>query len=252
MSSPIYQQIVNLGLTYINGLGISYGTTTTLTIAPGQVRDVSNTFDIVVPSALTLNAAIKGVNGLDTGTFAASTMYYIYAIFDVTNKLPSGCLMSLSATTPTMPAGYSNFIRIGCWVSNGSTNFSLMYQSGTGKGRYYQYDSAPTVLSAGTATTFTALSLANLVPSVTGIPIVLLINYTPATAGNSALIRPSGGTASTAGTVLTFDGAVAAVAQKGQVSTLTTIVSNLPKIDYLVANGSDSLTLTLMGFTDNM
>ena len=49
---------------------------------------------------LTVDITVSGVNGLDTGSEAASTWYYIWVIYNGTTVAG---LLSTSATAPTMP-----------------------------------------------------------------------------------------------------------------------------------------------------
>lgn len=63
----------------------------------------------------------SGANGLDTGTVAANTWYYLHLISDGT--LVRG-LFSLSATAPILPSGYTYFTRIGA-VRAGASGYLL-------------------------------------------------------------------------------------------------------------------------------
>lgn len=81
--------------------------------ANGRVFKASNV-------SLTNTITGSGANGLDTGAVAASNFYSVWAIYSpLTNTLAS--LVSLSATGPTMPAGYTYRMRVG-WVFFGSTS----------------------------------------------------------------------------------------------------------------------------------
>jgi len=92
--------------------------------APGNSANITVTADELVVEAsagdyetlrslaLTINSAASGANGLDTGTLAASTWYSVWAISDGTNKAG---LLSLSATSPTMPGSYTRKARVG-WI----------------------------------------------------------------------------------------------------------------------------------------
>jgi len=51
-------------------------------------------------------AAGTNEGGLDTGTVANSTWYYVYAIYNPTTDV-AGYLLSASASSPTMPSGYT-------------------------------------------------------------------------------------------------------------------------------------------------
>lgn len=63
----------------------------------------------------------SGANGLDAGSVAANTWYYLYLISDGT--LVKG-LFSLSATAPILPSGYTYFTRIGA-VRAGASGYLL-------------------------------------------------------------------------------------------------------------------------------
>lgn len=69
--------------------------------------------------ALAISGAVAGANGLDTGVLVASTWYAVWAIWNGTTA--SG-LLSLSATAPTMPAGYTHKRRIGWIRTDGTAN----------------------------------------------------------------------------------------------------------------------------------
>jgi hypothetical protein len=69
-------------------------------------------------------AAGDDAGGLDTGTVANSTWYYIWAIYNPTTEA-ADYLLSASATSPTMPGGYVYKRRIpkqGALLTNGSGN----------------------------------------------------------------------------------------------------------------------------------
>jgi len=67
-------------------------------------------------------AAGTGNGMLDTGTFAASKVYYFYRILNPTTSAVD-YLMSLSSTSPTMPTGYTKKRIIGAALTNASTQF---------------------------------------------------------------------------------------------------------------------------------
>src|SRR5258708_1250623 len=61
--------------------------------------------------SLTLNAAVSGANGLDTGVIATGSYNY-FIIYNPTTNTIAG-LISISATAPTMPSGYTYKRRVG-------------------------------------------------------------------------------------------------------------------------------------------
>lgn len=113
---------------YIAGLGLSNAADADhdITIAAGTCRDSTNAYTLTLASALTKQidaawAAGTNAGGLDTGSVANSTFYYIFLI----RKDSDGsidALFSASATAPTMPEGYTYFRRIGALVTDGSAN----------------------------------------------------------------------------------------------------------------------------------
>lgn len=77
---------------------------------------VNATAGSIVTSDISGNGA---VNSLDTGSVASNTWYYIYVISNGTN---TGALYSLSATSPTMPSGYTYKMLVGAVRTDGSSN----------------------------------------------------------------------------------------------------------------------------------
>jgi len=65
----------------------------------------------------------EGTNagGLDTGTVAADTFYYLFAIYNPTTQT-SDALFSASKTNPTLPSGYTKKKHIAALYTDGSAN----------------------------------------------------------------------------------------------------------------------------------
>lgn len=256
MLQNVYQQSSFPNLYAENGQ-ISVATNTTLTIQPGQFRDSGNQFDIPVgfylndtasiPAAVTLNAGVNGVNGLDAGSLAASTVYAVHAILDPTGFNAPAVLLSLSATAPTMPFGYGPFRRIGWAVTDSSVHFLALTQTGTANVREYFYDTKQIVLSAGAATSFTAIDLSTVVPTIIT-PVTFDYSYLPTAATSVLQLRATG---SSATTVTNIQASAAARAQ-GQVRIKTGIASSKAEVDYLSSSGSDATTLYVYSFVDNL
>ncbi|CAB4122818.1 hypothetical protein UFOVP28_50 [uncultured Caudovirales phage] len=104
---------------------------------------------------LSVNGA---VNRLDTGTVAASTWYYVWAI---SNGTLVGFLYSLSSTAPTMPGGYTYKALVGVVRTNGSAQVVPFNQ----KGKSWQYVAAIQAILGSTASTWNLVSTANYVPA---------------------------------------------------------------------------------------
>jgi len=105
-----------------------------LTVAAGSVTDSTGITTLTLPSDLAKTNAgtwVAGNNrpGLDAGVIAASTWYYIFIIGQ-----PGGAntdvLISLSLSSPTLPAGYTLFRRLGAMFTDGLTNWTSFFQMG--------------------------------------------------------------------------------------------------------------------------
>lgn len=125
--------------------------------------------------SITLSAGGTGANALDAGSIVANTWYYHFLIYG-TKGLAT--LLSLSPTAPTLPSGYSQFIRTGAIVTDADS--ALRYTSQYGRKVFYQpisqteyvsSDSSdattivgPKIIFTRTAPQWTALSIATIVP----------------------------------------------------------------------------------------
>jgi hypothetical protein len=79
------------------------------------------------PSTCTIDFTTTGAAGLDTGSLTTSTWYYTYYI---SNGAVLSCLGSLSATSPSMPSGYTFSMRVGAISTDGSSHFYNTLQKG--------------------------------------------------------------------------------------------------------------------------
>jgi len=229
------EQIVNLGMLYVNGLNTSIGSNTTAVLSSGQCRDSTNVFDITLPSSVIINFRANGVNGLDTGTFDDSVCYNVFVISDSSGFNSPAGLASLSVTSPTLPSGYNIFRRVGFVTTDSSVHLIPYDQVGTGSSKRYIFDDPVQILSSGTQTTFTAIDTRPYIPSISGIFVQVRASFTPAAASNTASVR-SGSSTGTTGQTLT--GQVTSVVVNGAFD----LVSKL-HIDYKVSAGSLNLFL---------
>jgi hypothetical protein len=79
------------------------------------------------PPTCTIDFTANGAAGLDTGSLTTSTWYYTYYI---SNGTTLSCLGSLSATSPTLPSGYTFAMRVGAISTDGSSHFYNTLQKG--------------------------------------------------------------------------------------------------------------------------
>lgn len=91
------------------------------------LQNASSVGYLLSPLSVTVNTATSGANGLDTGSLAASTWYYVFSIWNGTNQ---AVLMSLSSTSPTLPAGYTYFARISSIYLDSSKHIRGFSQEG--------------------------------------------------------------------------------------------------------------------------
>jgi hypothetical protein len=223
---------------------------TKLDMTIGQVRDSNDLLDIVIATAYTINAAVNGYNGLDTGALGVSKMYDIYAIADSSGFRQTGYILTLNSNTaPLMPFGYDSYRKIGFWMSDASSHFLLGYTTGNSNGRSFTYDAPQaTAITAGAATTYTAVDLTALVPlPVAGvnIPVSLAFAFTPNAAGDTLKLQP----ANAAGDAVTITGQVTTVVVSDNVSVLAQLLSAKPQIKYKVSAGTDAVALNVAGFS---
>ena len=172
------------------------GTNATVNVSADALclKNASNQQKVVNAIALSINSAANGANGLDIGALTAATWYSTWVIYNPTTQTLAG-LLSLSATAPTLPAGYTHRARVG-WVRTDSTANKyplLFFQSGR---RVTYVPTAGTNLSAwpvmasGTAAA-AAVAWASFAPPTASV--VRRIAYA-ATGGSVAVLLTANGT----------------------------------------------------------
>jgi len=178
---------------------------------------------------LTADITASGANGLDTGAEATSTWYYLWAIYNGTTV---ASLISASATAPTMPTGYTYKARVGAIYNNGSDDFIDILQLGRMAHRVDVY-TADTVLSAGTATSYTAIS-----PEVPTTARVAFVEFAPVTS--------------------TFDISIDSTVAMQRITGGNVQMERIVPLDssnqfqYKRSSGSDGLTAYGRGWMDNL
>lgn len=137
--SGLVQTINPLIRNVYQGLILTYVSTTSFSVGAGVVADSSfqqimdlSTLLIKTTSAWAVGGSVVPVGGLDTGTIAANTWYYVYIIKRVDTGVVD-MLYSASPTAPTMPANYTLKRLIGAVKTDGSSHWVqwIMYADGT-------------------------------------------------------------------------------------------------------------------------
>jgi hypothetical protein len=256
--------IINLPFYYINGAQISNDATTPLTVldvAAGQMRDSTNTYDLNIgnyngevsqtatANVVTLiNAAVNGLNGLDTGTLGASKVYNVFVVSDPVSGNPSGAILSLGAPTvgPLMPFGYSAFRHVGYAITDASNHFLLGYNAGNNNARLFMYDAPISVGTTASSASYAAINLTKFVPLVNNIPVYLNVSLS-GTANDTLDLQPGNAT----GNAIVITAGVTSQAQTAQVLILAqnTVISTVlsPTINYK-NSGTDTVVITVGGF----
>jgi hypothetical protein len=249
--------VVNQGLLYVNGLQLTWVDATHITVGTGQARDSSDINDIDVRTLVTINAAVRGLNGLDVGAAGALAFNTLYAVFVVGSSnyndptspqyLAGGAVLSLSTNTaPTLPDFYDMYRRVGTVLTDGAGNILAFQQVGTGSARRMWYDVAIAALTAGVSAAYVAVPLTASVPRQ-NTEVTLNAAYTPTAGGNLSNLRHAG-SASVDGNVI-ITGAVAAVVQEVQVVCPCMLAAGVPSIDYKTVG---ALTLTVAAYLEQL
>jgi len=118
---------------YLAGCTLSTaGSSATMSIAAGQAVDSTNVLMMPLTAiAKTTSAWAVGTGngGLDTGSIANATWYHFYVIERVDTAVVD-VVFSTSANSPTLPANYTLYRRIGAGLTDGSAQWTAFTQVG--------------------------------------------------------------------------------------------------------------------------
>ncbi len=226
-----------------NGMAMVSSTTTTMQFTAGSIDGLISR--IIVPVETTVNLAVNGLNGLDTGTLAANENIFVYAINDSTGANPSGYIASTSVTGPLLPAGYDDFAFVyGIFTINASATLPAVRTHGeNADGLYTQLETIIAVLSGGTSATPLAVDLTTPVRGAPQIPGLLIELAGQGSAAGTSQVRPTGSTSTT----MPWRGAGGALYTNTGPLIVGINGSSNPSIDYEVSAGN--LTLWVIGWT---
>ena len=236
---------------YIKGLTASLNATTPntqLDLSSGACSDSINNIDMVVPAAITINAAVVGVNGIDTGALAASKFYYVHVIGDSNGFYQPAALLSLSSTAPILPYGYDSFRMVDIKVTDGSSHFLLSYTNGDAEYREFIYDAPLTTGSSALTTSYVALPLTACVAPIGTPKVKFSVTLTPNAAGNTLFVQPTSST----GNEARLSGVVAAVAQIADLECLAFVVTGVASVSLKASAATDTAVLLVKSFVYNV
>lgn len=152
---------------YIDVLEVEFKNVTTVTVSVGNARSDDDTFNIILASSTDAVITVSGAGGLDTGVEAGNTFYSVWVIGDSAGVNATDTLLSVSVSSPTLPAGYDKQRLVGWVRNNASSDFRQFSSSGIGRVRHIVNEVEEAELSirdgAG-STTFVTESLAAFVP----------------------------------------------------------------------------------------
>jgi len=260
----VFSELVTPPALTLSGLFISNNPTTPNTkinIWPGIARDFYNRVLInlgnflgegtptVSPNSTTVIDATKnGINGLDQGTLQPNTVYAVSAIGDSSGRNPAAAICCKEVNDPVMPYGYDCVAALGVMITDASAHFLPCYYLGVYERTFFYASPQPTSVINGNATTYTSIDLSSLIwLALSGANIYVRIEYTPASAGNSVYLQPNGSSSD----MIVIPGPVAGQKIVNYVwmpSTQDVPGFGVPKINYKVTNGSDSVSIYIAGF----
>ena len=210
----------------------------------------------------TITTTNTGAGGLDTGALAASTWYSIWRIGKADGT--RAWLFSLSATAPTMPAGYTLRARIGWFRTDGTGNKYPLSFKQVGRRTHYVVAAGSNVTampqmasgSSGSLTTptWTAVAVGNFVPTTAAAIHISLFGTSDSGLGSQAAPNNSYGAASVGSTAqVNPPPLVASTSDTGGLSRSMicgTFVLESSNIYY--ASGRGSSAIHCMGWDDNL
>jgi hypothetical protein len=244
---------------YFNGLAISNDATTPntlLDVAPGSCLDSTGTFQMTLPAAVKINSASNGLNGLDTGTIAASTMYAVYLVSDPVTQQSTGAMISLaygtkSPATPLLPFGYSAYALIGfVTVSSGSAFVKGYWSDNDSARRVFTYDAfQATAVTAGASTSYANVDLTKFVPLINNLQVQVYTNFNANAAADILSLQAGNGTGDQAIIIAQVAGSTAHLASIDNILAQTIAISTVPSptINYKVSAGA--VAVDVAGYT---
>ena len=110
----------------------------------------------------TVNLAVGGAGGLDTGAVANNTWYAVFLIYGASGQ---SIVASLSATAPTIPAGYVFSGRVGWVRTDGSGHIVAFKQSGARIQYVNTGSGVPQMATGSTTAAWSAVAWAAFAPA---------------------------------------------------------------------------------------
>lgn len=97
--------------------------TTTVSLPSGSLLKIGGQAR-ALSSNLTCNTAVSGAGGIDAGSVATLTFYYVYAIIN------SGVVSLVASTSAVAPSGFTTYRKVGAFYTNASSQVFKAYWFG--------------------------------------------------------------------------------------------------------------------------
>lgn len=240
------------GRSYLAGLTLSTaGSSATFSVAAGEAVNSTNAAVIKLVASINKTTSAwtvgSGNGSLDTGSIANSTWYHAFLI----RRTDTGVvdvLISLSPTSPTLPANYTQFRRIGSLRTNGSAQWVRFFQDGD----LFQWETP--ILDVNSASSGTSAVTRTLtVPSGVNVRSFLNVQVTAGGTGEATYlsdlatsdVAPSA-TAAPLTTLWTISGNTSSVQAQVRTNTSSQIRSR-----QLIGGASETLRIATLGWFDS-
>ena len=258
---------------FVTGLKITVTGNTTFEVSAGAARAQNSNFVIEfpgnapsAPAVLTCDITDLGANGVYPKSIASlslanKTLMGVYIVANSAGttggSLNAGISPAIIVATGDnfLPSNYDVFRRIGfVYVDDATGNLIPMSQSGMSNDRTYAINDSVLALSAGAATTRTAVNLSSgdgVVPPKPDVLVyfVSIITGNAANAFGQVFATGNAGSGNPGGTITPV-----ATGQLGAQFCMPAGQNNAgaASVDYLVNNAGTALTLAVGGFVDNL
>lgn len=180
---------------YLGGSAPYYNNSASIIIPTGcRARSSDDSADIEAAGNLTVSLASSGANGLDTGSEASGTWYYVYLIKNPTYGTVAGLLSTTNEAASgsvTLPSGYTLKRQLPLAIRNDGSSDLIPFDIVGGwpyrpKVRHRAASSTNAsgtttagvlnVLDDGTSATYASINAAALVPPISKVADLLLLN----------------------------------------------------------------------------
>lgn len=236
---------------FVNANSVTLGSAS---LVLNLVPDSTASFTIEWPGAspVTADITVAGAGGLDTGAEAADTWYAVYVIADTSGVNPVDGLLSVSFITPTLPAGYDIFFRLGAVRNDAALDFLEFLQTNGERNRHHLWVNetltTTQILAGGSAVAFATVSAAAFVPPSSR-RVLMMFEFDGNVAAADYGVRVPGATTTRAESYHTgLPGTTNAVRD----SMVEIWLSTTQTLEYEVNSGASSLDISVVGYVDEL